>query len=448
MDVVLYDGITNLSNKLYNKGLDKLENSDFTTGIELLRKSVSINRSNIPARNLLGLGLFEVGHVGEAVKHWVISNMLSSDKNPAAAYIEKIEKNPRNLEKLNEAIVMYNRAQEHLRQNSDDLAVIQLKKAVETNPRFIDAMNLLALCHLIQNDKNRAAPIVERVLSMDVHNPVAAGYASLLNLGRGKPGLLAPTKKQPQAAAKSSGGSTYKAISSMQEKKGAGFRITEILFFILGIICAAAVGYFLIMPVLQREHADDIARINQDILANEANHQAELQAREAEMEAMQLIVDEFNILTNQQAQQAELQSRILEIHNAYNYLNDGLYQQAFHIVENVNMDGFPQDIIDRAAYIRARVYPELARQYFNAGQNGFNDNDPPFALPRLERAFRFMDESDPDFNELLFMLGSLYYADGRLQLAEERLLTLRDRASNFRPQATSTMLNSIATQAD
>ena len=56
-----------------------------------------------------------------------------------------LQKNAREMEKCNDAVRMYNQAITYLKQGSDDLAIIQLKKSIDNNPNFIDAYNLMTL---------------------------------------------------------------------------------------------------------------------------------------------------------------------------------------------------------------------------------------------------------------------------------------------------------------
>jgi len=443
IDTVLYMGITRLSNKLYNQGLERLRNADFTYGIEALKKSVNVNKNNVPARNLLGLALFEVGHVGEALMHWVVSTSLLKEDNPASDYIEKVHKNARNLEKLNDAVGMYNQALGHIKQKSDDLAIIQLKKAVETNPRFVDAINLLTLCYLIQSDKDRAAASVERVLTLDVQNPGALSYYSVLNPGRSRPSLIrqntAPRRQVPAQ------NTSYKAL---QEKKATNFHISEILSFVLGVISAAAIIYFLIIPALQSEGDAEVARVRQQLEAAQLTHEAILEdtnERTAIMaESMEGLQAE---ITNLEAAR-ELQDRIIRVHHAYRLFSENQLQESIDRIENIDTAGLPPDIIGYMEDIRAGAYPQLGATHFTVGQQAFNGNDHYLALVNLELAFRFLDETSTNWNELLFLLGSIYYSDGRLEEAQGLISALRERAPNHRPVLSTNMLNSINAQLE
>ena len=154
MDSVLYAGTLRISDALYNKGLIKAKAADLSGALECLAKSIEFNKNNIQARNLLGLVQHEVGHVGDALKHWVISCSLQRDNNPAKYYIDEAQKSGRSLERLNDAVQMYNQALDDLKQNSDDMAIIKLRKSVEINPKFIDAHNLLCYCYLVQRESD------------------------------------------------------------------------------------------------------------------------------------------------------------------------------------------------------------------------------------------------------------------------------------------------------
>jgi len=449
VDVVIYAGISRLSNRLYNQGLERLKNADLTYGIESLRKSINVNKNNIPARNLLGLALHEIGHVGEALKHWVISTSLLKEENPAQGYIDKVNKNARNLEKLNDAVDMFNKAFGHIKQKSDDLAIIQLKKSVELSPRFIDAWNLLTLCYLIQGDKDRAQAAVEKVLTLDAQNPTALNYYNVLNPGRAKPGFrpAAPSKKtQTQPSLNTA---SYKSIS-MQEQKSKNFHIAEILFFIIGAGLCYAVMHFLMMPAFQQEHERDLARVSQQIEEAESAHEEIAAALNEEMEELHQQINDLTATVVVRDNHADLLDRIIRVHQAYWLFTEGQFQDSVDMLENINTVGLPFDVTRRIEDIREGSYPVIGLAHYNTGNTAFlaNPRDVYLARASLEQAFYFMNDSATQWNELLFMLGSIYYDDGRLEDAHELLYDLRTRAPNHRPQTTQNLLNSINTQLE
>lgn len=129
-DVSVYKIVVKASNQYYNLGLAKAQVRDITGAISALKTSLKVNKSNIKARNLLGLCYFEMGEVAIAIKEWVISLNLKPDKNVATVYLKKVKFNPNKLEQLNQAAKKYNFSLEKLKEGGDDVALIQLKKVV------------------------------------------------------------------------------------------------------------------------------------------------------------------------------------------------------------------------------------------------------------------------------------------------------------------------------
>lgn len=445
VDRVIFKRASKLSARLYNQALVKLNALDFTHGIEVLNKSVAIDKGNIQARNLLGLALFEIGHVGDAIMHWVISSSLESENNPADDYLERIKKNSRTLEKLNDAVAMYNLALNHIKQKSDDLAIIQLKRAIENSPRFVDALNLLALCYLIQKDKDRAISAVERVLFIDSANTIATNYYSKLKSGKTKPVRAIPPQIM-QAIQPNDKTSSYKTIS-IQDKKTRNFHFAEILTFVVAVAATAAVFYFLLYPAVQQSHESDLNRYIQRLQAAEEAHEQAIEDIMAEKSELDIAIDDRNETIRDLEQATDLQNRVLLALQAHWLYTNNQYQEAVNIIDELDTTGFAFDIHERIDAIIAGSYPRLANTNFEAGRVAFQANDEHLALIHLEQAWRFIAE---DWNnqrrDLMRMLGILYYNDGRLEEAYEMITAVRERAPNHYPQTLTRILTSIREQ--
>ncbi len=95
-------------------------------------------------------------------------------------------------EDAKESMLLYNKALKNLKGNGEDIAVIQLRKAVSLDPGFLEAVNLLGLCYLEAKDYGKAVEIFEAAEKIDETNTEATVYrytaASMLrrrNGGRG-----------------------------------------------------------------------------------------------------------------------------------------------------------------------------------------------------------------------------------------------------------------------
>ena len=147
-DVSLYKRIMYTANRFYNDALDKAKVRDLSGAVTSLRQCLKLNKNHIEARNLLGLVYFERGEVVAALSEWVISKNIRSEKNIADDYIGRLQNNPGKLDMYNQISKKYNMALNYCQQDSLDLAVIQLKKVISMNPRFVQARQLLALLYI------------------------------------------------------------------------------------------------------------------------------------------------------------------------------------------------------------------------------------------------------------------------------------------------------------
>ena len=144
----LYKKIILAAHAYYNDALEKAAVRDLAGAIESLRTSLRFYKMNIDARNLLGLVYFETGEVVEALTEWVISKNYQPRDNAASRYLNEIQNNPSRLDTINQTIKKYNQALLYCRQDSRDLAIIQLKKVLSLNPKLVSGHQLLALLYI------------------------------------------------------------------------------------------------------------------------------------------------------------------------------------------------------------------------------------------------------------------------------------------------------------
>ena len=176
VDVSLYKKIMHISNMFYNEGLEKAGVRDLTGAINSLRQSLKFNKNNIEARNLLGLVYFEMGEVVAALSEWVISKNLRAEKNIADDYINMIQSNASRLDSINQTIKKYNQALLYCNQDSRDLAVIQLKKVLSLNPKFVRAHQLLALLYMDSEQWEKAERELTKCKNIDCNNTQTLRY--------------------------------------------------------------------------------------------------------------------------------------------------------------------------------------------------------------------------------------------------------------------------------
>ena len=170
IDVSMYKKAVMASNAYYNLGLSKAKVRDLSGAVESLKMSITINKKNIDARNLLGLVYCEMGDVVEALSEWVISKNIQPDNNCAEDYITDIQSNQNKFELVTSTIKKYNLSLRYAKEGNTDMAQIQLKKVVSQNPRLLKAQQLLALIYIKEKEYSKARKCLASVLRVDRNN--------------------------------------------------------------------------------------------------------------------------------------------------------------------------------------------------------------------------------------------------------------------------------------
>ena len=176
-DVAIYRKIVRTSNSYYNRALAKAKIRDLSGALEDLNQSLQFNKSNIDARNLLGLVYYEMGEVVEALSQWVISKNLQPENNRADEYLTEVQGNKAELENMNKAIKNFNLSLDYAKHDSVDLAIIQLRSVISQHPKMIKAYQLLALLYIKEQEYSKAGKVLKRALAHDKGNIFCLNYA-------------------------------------------------------------------------------------------------------------------------------------------------------------------------------------------------------------------------------------------------------------------------------
>ena len=237
------------SNYWYNDGLKKAQIRDLSGAIVSLKRSLQFNRENITARNLLGLVYYGRGEVAEALVEWIISKNFRASENIASYYISKVQDNPSELEKVNQAVHKYNQCLGYCRQNGEDLAIIQLKKVVVAHPSFLKAYQLLALLYMHSGQYSKARQSLKTALKLDVTNDITLRYMHELNRQRNRQVAHIKEEKhgRQSVVTYNLGNETIIQPAATLRDNAAVMTVVNIL---IGMVVGAAVVWFLIAPAV------------------------------------------------------------------------------------------------------------------------------------------------------------------------------------------------------
>ena len=264
-DVTLYRKIIRVSNTYYNVGLDKARVRDLSGAAVYLKKSLDLYKRNTDARNLLGLIYYELGEVVDAITEWVISKNLQPKDNLATEYLKDLQSRQSRLKQMNQTLRKFNQALYYARHDSQDLAILQAKKVITMNPRFVKAYQLLGLLYLKKEEYAKAEKMLKTVLTVDVNNTAALSYLEFIQ----------EIAKDKKTAAKERNRRQARKLQEQEMlenaardeaivptyREGNGNWLT-VLLLLIGIIMGALSCYFLVLPVREKAlHSDVIEDI-------------------------------------------------------------------------------------------------------------------------------------------------------------------------------------------
>lgn len=245
-DLALYKKILNTADLYYNIGLRKAKVRDLSGAILCLKKSLELNKRHLYARNLLGLIYFEVGETVSAFSEWVISKHFNPNNNDADEYMEMVQENPTRLDTLNQTIKKYNLALTSVKQGNADLAIIQLKKVITLNPRFVKAFQLLALIYIKNEEYDKAKRLLQRANKIDISNETTLQYLKEVEMAQGGKDEGKTSEKEH----KSEDG--YKPNLIYKEDKP---NIMLFINLIIGVIVGVALTYVFVVPTIKKQQS-------------------------------------------------------------------------------------------------------------------------------------------------------------------------------------------------
>ena len=398
---------------LFNDGLEKAHVRDLSGAVTSLRRCLKLDKNNVDARNLLGLVYFEMGEYVSALNEWVISKNLKPNKNIADDYISMLQDNPSELDTYSQAVKKYNQALSYCYQGTIDLAVIQLKKVVSLNPKYVQAHQLLALLYLCQEQWEDAKKELLKCQKVDVNNTTTLRYLkeaeAVLNIDeettdtKTKKGILENSVFKKEKDIES-----YTPISHHENRAW-----VTILNVIAGIVIGVAVSYLLILPARiteAKEGMDEsLKSVNEQLDARTAKiSELEQELKTAENQNDKL-KSELDIYIGEDGTMTAMDNLLQAVEL---YLNNP--ESKTEIADS--LDKIDESTLDRASESFTQVYTDLmgkigsdvGQSYYDTGMRAYQNETYEEAIDNLTKAYSY----DNTNGDALFNLGNAYRKSG------------------------------------
>lgn len=409
-DVKHYKRVISISNYYYNDGLEKAGVRDLSGAVMSLTECIRLNRVNIDARNLLGLVLFEMGETVDALSEWVISKNMQPEKNIADDYISAVQNNPNLQDNLNQSIRKYNQALSYCRQDSLDLAVIQLKKVLSINPGFLKAHQLLALLYIHSQEWDRARKELMKCSRIDIRNTRTLRYmkevSAVLDVEDETKGKK--KRKNDEAVTYQNGNETIIQPLGVTEPKK---NYTAVLCLLAGGLVGLAVALTLVLPARLQSLRQELNEESRTVGEQLDKKNAELAEIQAQLDSLQALNSSLSAeLDAYSGTDGTLQAMEDLLDVSYLYLDtpedtDRLAEALEGISqETLESETAPENYKKLYDKLMETVGPSISRACYEKGNTAYRAGDYETAIAELERAFSY-DETNID---ALFQLGNAY----------------------------------------
>lgn len=413
-DVAQYKKVMYISNRFYNEGLEMAKVRDLSGAVGALRQCLKFNKNNIEARNLLGLVYFETGEVVAALSEWVISQNIRPKKNIANDYIDMIQSNPAKLDTINQTIKKYNQSLKYCDMESYDLAIIQLKKVISLNEKFIRARQLLALLYINSERWAEARAQLIKCAEIDTGNTTTMRYRmevdEMLTPVDGDGGRRRKKKDSEEAVRYQSGNELV--IQPTGGRSSSGFGVILNLF--VGVCIGIACAWFIIMParvnIASNEAQIRIKEVNEQLDAKTAENEDLKSQLETVREQLNLAEEDIASFEEYNGQMGSTYALIQAVGAYLDGETD--VSEVADFLDDVDTTELGEDSSEAPLKLYNTlldlVGPELATKFYETGYEAYNTGDYEVAIDNLSHAYQY----DPSNAEALYYLAQSYNHSG------------------------------------
>lgn len=392
-NVKVYKKIIMASNEYYNDALEKAGVRDLSGAIESLKISLRFNKMNIDARNLLGLIYFEMGEVVTALTEWVISKNYKTKDNIASRYLEEIQNNPGRLDTINQTIKKYNLALQYCRQNSRDLAIIQLKKVLALNPKMVTGHQLLALLYIQEGKYDLAKKSLRNAGKIDANNTVTLRYLREANTGLRENN---PKKqKSDELISYQSGNETIIQPKYLKDNSA----ILTVINMIIGVAIGVAITIFLVVPSVKREVQQKAK--DEVITANET-----ISSKNQTITSLETRVEELTEqITDAQSGEQDASNKVSTYEQlvlAYKACMEADIEGAGNALGNVNIEYLSDEAKKVYDAVNAQVNAEYLATLYQTAYNEYSAQNFGEAIENFKKVTE-LDETYENGNALYYL---------------------------------------------
>ena len=286
---------------------------------------------------------------------------------------------------IRNSIILYNKALESLKNGSEDIAIIELKKATSMNPHFYEAMNLLGICYSYVNDNVKAAEVFDKVIRAEQNSVKAMKYLSLLN----------------SASDNGAGKSKTRKKTSVDGKKTLMLNVIKVLAgFIAGAIVISMIN--LVLP--NAKETEENPTNTNIISTNENKDIEEIKTRYDDLSKKYTLLQKDK---DEAIQTIDYYKSVIKLYDIENLVLKKQYESAADMLLLMKTVDFKDTEKERFDNLYKTVMPNAAIIVYDEGYKLYNVRNYNESLKKLDKVQVY----DPAFSRadaLLYYMGRCY----------------------------------------
>lgn len=408
-DLSIFNKIKHISNAFYNDGLKQASVRNMSGAIVSLKASLRFDKTNIDARNLLGLVYYETGEIVDALSEWVISQSYQSKNNLATKYLEDIHENKSQLDAINQTIKKYNQALLYCKQDSKDLAIIQLKKVLSLNPKLVKGHQLLALLYFQNGKLELAKKTLREAGKIDANNTTTLRYLKAVNQKLKELGKKKQTGNDDLISYQSGNDTIIMPKRFRESSVGATF-----VAVIIGIIIGVSVTSFLVVPGVKSKAKAEATK--QLLSANDTINTNGLTITDLETR-LEKLQNDYETLEATSAENTKTFESYKNLTNAYQLAASGDTENAKKIFDGIVEEELDDICKDLYEIIHLHVDELYMKDTYAAGMKAYNEKNYESAITSLTKVVTANKDYDGDKKDRGVAIYMLTWA--HFHLAEE-----------------------------
>ncbi len=414
-DILQYTLIDKMSFDAYNKGLTLAKENDISGAISELKKSIKYNKTNITALNLLGVCYDRVGRIADASKYWIMS-CLTIEDNVANDYLKNVEDKSSQREKLNESIKMYNQALVYLKQNSLDIAIIQLRNSIDRNPKLIEAHNLLALVYIKSGEKDKAIGLLKKVLKIDSKNEKALRYLEAVNY------KFVPYKNNAKAPKEQKNIVREERTTNLYPKQAKNNSLfiskQSVISFGLGLVLMLLIYVFIVIPNLQSDIVASSIESEKGYKDQLSQQTTVISSKDSELLSLKEENEKLKTENATLKQDYAVLNVTVAMNKAEEFIKANDFKSAADAIGSISPDLVKAEQIDRYNSLKNQSYPLASKALYDSGITKYDQKKYQEALDDFQLSIKFGGTDKIYYPSTLFYIGRCYEGLGNNEQAK------------------------------